>query len=78
MSTSIPESEIKKTAFYDFHVAAGAKMAEFAGYWMPIRYDGDITEHQRVRTTVGVFDVCHMGEFFVSGNNALDFLQKVR
>lgn len=67
----------KKTPFYDKHVAAGAKMAEFAGYWMPIRYDGDIAEHQRVRTNVGVFDVSHMGEFYVTGDGALDFLQKV-
>ncbi len=77
MSTQSSETVVKKTPFYDQHVAAEAKMAEFAGYWMPIRYDGDIAEHQRVRTTAGVFDVCHMGEFFVSGNNALDFLQKV-
>ncbi len=68
---------IKKTPFYDKHVAAGAKMAEFAGYYMPIRYDGDIAEHQRVRTQVGVFDVTHMGEFYVSGDGALDFLQKM-
>jgi aminomethyltransferase len=69
-------SHPKKTPFYDKHVAAGAKMAEFAGYLMPIRYDGDIVEHQRVRTNVGVFDVSHMGEFFVSGPGALEFLQK--
>ncbi|MBL7960584.1 glycine cleavage system aminomethyltransferase GcvT [bacterium] len=68
---------MKKTPFYDKHVAAGAKMAEFAGYYMPIRYDGDIVEHQRVRTNVGVFDVTHMGEFYVSGNGAMEFLQKM-
>lgn len=68
---------IKKTPFYDKHVAAGAKMAEFAGYYMPIRYDGDIVEHQRVRTNVGVFDVTHMGEFYVSGGGAMEFLQKM-
>ena len=70
-------NEIKKTPFYDKHVAAGAKMAEFAGYWMPIRYDGDIVEHQRVRTKVGLFDVSHMGEFYVTGDGATDFLQQV-
>ena len=75
MSTST--GPVKKTPFYDKHVAAGAKMAEFAGYYMPIRYDGDIAEHQRVRTNVGVFDVTHMGEFYVSGDGALDFLQKM-
>jgi len=72
-STTTP----KNTPFYDKHVAAGAKMMEFAGYMMPVRYDGDIAEHQRVRTSVGVFDVSHMGEFFVTGKGALDFLQKV-
>lgn len=75
MSTSA--QTIKKTPFYDKHVAAGAKMAEFAGYYMPIRYDGDIAEHQRVRTNVGVFDVTHMGEFYVSGEGSLEFLQKM-
>lgn len=68
---------IKKTPFYDFHVAAGAKMVEFGGYMMPVRYDGDIVEHQRVRTGVGLFDVSHMGEFIVTGGGALDFLQNV-
>ncbi|MBL7994883.1 glycine cleavage system aminomethyltransferase GcvT [bacterium] len=68
---------MKKTPFYDKHVAAGAKMAEFAGYYMPIRYDGDIIEHLRVRTNVGVFDVTHMGEFYVSGDGAMEFLQKM-
>lgn len=67
----------KKTPFYDHHLAANAKMAEFAGYWMPIRYDGDLVEHHRVRTNVGVFDVSHMGEFFVHGEGALDFLQRM-
>ncbi len=67
----------KKTPFYDKHIAANAKMAEFGGYLMPIRYDGDIVEHQRVRTGVGVFDVSHMGEFIVRGEGALEFLQKV-
>jgi aminomethyltransferase len=76
MNLSISENP-KKTPFYERHVAAGAKMAEFAGYLMPIRYDGDIAEHQRVRTGVGVFDVTHMGEFFVTGAGAMEFLQKV-
>ncbi len=67
----------KKTPFYEQHVQAGAKLAEFAGYLMPIRYDGDIVEHQRVRTHVGVFDVSHMGEFYVTGDSALDFVQKM-
>ncbi len=76
MSNASGLTTSKKTPFYDKHVSAGAKMADFAGFLMPIRYDGDIAEHQRVRTGVGMFDVSHMGEFFVSGNNALAFLQK--
>ncbi|HMV26402.1 MAG TPA: glycine cleavage system aminomethyltransferase GcvT, partial [bacterium] len=52
-------------------------MADFAGYYMPIRYDGDIVEHQRVRTAVGVFDVSHMAEFMVTGEGAADFVQKI-
>ncbi len=71
------DTNAKKTPFYDHHVAANAKMAPFAGYWMPIRYDGDMAEHNRVRTTVGVFDVSHMGEFYVRGDGALEFLQKM-
>lgn len=74
MSTS---TNPQKTPFYDKHIAAGAKMADFAGYYMPIRYDGDIVEHQRVRTAVGVFDVSHMAEFMVTGEGAADFVQKI-
>ncbi|MEK7774855.1 MAG: glycine cleavage system aminomethyltransferase GcvT [Candidatus Zixiibacteriota bacterium] len=66
-----------KTAFYDKHVSAGAKMVEFAGYWMPIQYNGIIEEHLAVRQNVGLFDLSHMGEFVVTGSDALAFLQKV-
>lgn len=68
---------MKKTAFYDQHIAAGAKMVEFAGYQMPIQYAGIIAEHRRVRETVGVFDVSHMGEFEVRGSGAFEFVQKM-
>jgi len=69
---------MKTTPFTDFHIALGAKMHEFAGYNMPIEYSTGITnEHITVRTGVGVFDVSHMGEFWVKGSNALAFLQKV-
>lgn len=68
---------MKNTPFTHIHLALGAKMAEFAGYNMPISYSGINDEHQTVRNSVGVFDVSHMGEFFVSGPNALAFLQKV-
>jgi len=67
--------EPKKTALYEVHKQLGAKMVEFAGYWMPIQYRGIFEEHKRVRTTVGVFDVSHMGEFLFRGDSALDFLQ---
>jgi aminomethyltransferase len=68
---------MKSTPLTDKHVALGAKMAEFAGYNMPIVYTGIIEEHLLVRQKVGVFDVSHMGEFIVRGRQALEFLQKV-
>ena len=69
--------ETKKTAFYDIHKKLNGKLVEFAGYYMPVQYAGIISEHKRVRETVGLFDVSHMGEFYVSGKNALEFLQKI-
>jgi len=68
---------MKTTVFTDIHIALGAKMHEFAGYNMPIEYSGITDEHLTVRSGVGVFDVSHMGEFWVKGPNALAFLQKV-
>lgn len=68
---------IKKTALYDVHVQAGARMVEFAGYSMPVQYAGIIQEHNRVRETVGLFDVSHMGEFSLHGAGALELLQKM-
>ena len=62
--------ETRKTALYDVHQQAGAKLVEFAGYYMPIQYRGIIEEHRRVRTTVGLFDVTHMGVLEVSGPDA--------
>ncbi len=67
----------KKTALYDVHESLGAKLVEFAGYEMPIQYSGIIEEHKQVRTSVGVFDVSHMGEFLISGEKAEDFLNFV-
>ncbi len=63
-----------KTALYDKHVEAGAKMIPFAGYIMPIQYRGITAEHKKVRDSVGVFDVSHMGEFFVKGDGAAEWL----
>jgi aminomethyltransferase len=68
---------MKSTPFTSFHVALGAKMAEFAGYNMPISYSGINDEHQAVRNNAGVFDVSHMGEFIVKGEHALDLIQRV-
>ncbi len=65
-----------KTPFHDFHVAAGARMVDFAGYRMPVQYRGITAEHLAVRNNVGMFDLSHMGEFEVSGRDAEDFLQR--
>lgn len=68
---------MKTTAFTKYHIAAGAKMAEFAGYNMPIEFSGINDEHQTVRTAAGVFDVSHMGEIWVKGPKALELLQRI-
>ncbi len=68
---------MKTTPFTTYHIAAGARMAEFAGYNMPIEFTGINDEHTAVRTAAGVFDVSHMGEIWVKGPNALPFLQHV-
>jgi aminomethyltransferase len=65
------------TPFTHKHIALGAKMAEFAGFNMPISYTGINDEHQTVRNNAGVFDVSHMGEFMVKGENALDLIQRI-
>lgn len=68
---------MKRTTFYNIHKNLGAKIVEFAGYEMPIQYSSIISEHKAVRNSVGVFDVSHMGEVFVKGENALDFVQYI-
>ncbi|HEX2846926.1 MAG TPA: glycine cleavage system aminomethyltransferase GcvT [Chitinophagaceae bacterium] len=68
---------MKKTPFTEKHIALGAKMAEFAGYNMPISYSGINDEHAAVRKNAGVFDVSHMGEFILKGAHALDLIQRV-
>jgi len=67
---------MKKTPFNEIHRRLGAKMVEFAGFEMPIQYSSIVNEHKCVREKVGVFDVSHMGEFFVHGKDAEAFLQK--
>jgi len=68
---------MKNTPFTQKHIALGAKMAEFAGYNMPISYSGINEEHATVRNNAGVFDVSHMGEFMLKGPDALDLIQRV-
>lgn len=65
-----------KTPFYQYHVDAGGKIVEFAGFLMPVQYKGIQAEHLAVRNNIGLFDLSHMGEFTVSGPDALSFLQK--
>ncbi|NNJ88589.1 MAG: glycine cleavage system aminomethyltransferase GcvT [Eudoraea sp.] len=68
---------MKNTALSQTHEKLGAKMVPFAGYNMPVSYEGVNAEHETVRNGVGVFDVSHMGEFLIEGPNALDLIQKV-
>ena len=68
---------MKNTALTQTHEALGAKMVPFAGFNMPVQYEGVNIEHETVRQAVGVFDVSHMGEFLIEGEHALDLIQKV-
>ncbi|NQU28043.1 MAG: glycine cleavage system aminomethyltransferase GcvT [Candidatus Marinimicrobia bacterium] len=68
---------MKKTALYDRHLVLNAKLVSFAGYQMPVQYSGIVNEHRAVRKTAGIFDVSHMGEFFVRGSAAEAFLNQV-
>jgi aminomethyltransferase len=69
---------MNKTSFYDLHIELGAKMVDYAGYTMPIQYKkGILHEHKVVRESVGIFDVTHMGEFKVTGKDALALVQKI-
>jgi len=71
------ENKLQKTSLHQIHKKLGAKMVEFAGFEMPVSYAGVNEEHINVRNNVGVFDVSHMGEFFITGKDAEDLLQKV-
>ena len=68
---------MKTTVFKEMHEELGAKMVPFAGFYMPVQFEGINAEHKTVRESLGVFDVSHMGEFWVEGPKALDFLQRV-
>lgn len=69
--------KMEKTKFYSIHEKLGAKIVDFAGFKMPVLYSSIIAEHKAVRTSVGVFDVSHMGEIFIRGAKALDFVQHI-
>lgn len=70
-------SDARRTPLYDCHLEAGAKMVEFAGWEMPVRYGSEIQEHHAVRRAAGLFDVSHMGEIHVHGPGAADYLQRL-
>lgn len=71
------DNQLKMTCLHDLHVELGAKMSPFAGFDMPIQYSGIIDEHNAVRKAVGVFDVSHMGEIFISGPDAMAFVNHI-
>src|SRR5687768_9587870 len=68
---------LKRTPFYDFHIATGAKMVEFAGWEMPILYRSIVDEHNQTRTSGSLFDVSHMGRFTFTGRDSHRFLDHV-
>jgi aminomethyltransferase len=76
--TETTSATLKRTPLHDIHVALGGKMVPFAGYEMPVQYPAGITaEHRAVREGCGIFDVSHMGEFWVTGDRAVDFVNHV-
>ncbi len=77
MTTPGSAAPLKRTPLFDVHVKAGAKMVPFGGWEMPVQYTGIIDEHRAVRNAVGLFDISHMGEFEVSGPNALAVVQRL-
>ena len=66
---------MKRTELYDSHISLGAKMVDFAGYLMPVQYEGVKSEHLSVKHNVSIFDVSHMGEFIIYGDGSLELLQ---
>src|SRR3954466_4083344 len=72
--TTSPSSELKKSPLHERHVALGAKFAEFGGWEMPLEYSGVVAEHTAVRTSVGVFDVSHLGKATVKGPGAAAYV----
>ncbi|HWJ23449.1 MAG TPA: glycine cleavage system aminomethyltransferase GcvT, partial [Gemmatimonadaceae bacterium] len=78
MANDAPTQSLRRTPFHDIHAALGAKLVPFAGYEMPVQYPTGITaEHKAVRERAGLFDVSHMGEFMVTGPDAVEFVNYV-
>lgn len=77
LGVNFTQKSMNNTALTDKHISLGAKMVPFAGYNMPVQYEGINAEHLTVRNGVGVFDVSHMGEFILKGKKALDLIQRV-
>ena len=69
--------ESRRTALFELHQKLGAKIVDFHGWLMPVQYNSILLEHQAVREAAGLFDVSHMGEFLVKGENALELIQKI-
>ncbi|MFS8572106.1 MAG: hypothetical protein LOD85_03630, partial [Clostridia bacterium] len=69
--------EPKRTPLAGRHLELGARMIEFAGFWMPVQYSGVLAEHRAVRTAAGLFDLCHMGELRFEGPDAAENLQQL-
>src|SRR5580700_1088178 len=76
MSSTAPPL-LRRTPLFDRHVASGAKLVDFAGWEMPVQYEGVVPEHMAVRNTCGIFDVSHMGQIETSGPGALALLQRL-
>lgn len=74
---SDPTGPVKRSPLHDVHVSAGARLVDFAGWEMPVQYTGILDEHRVVREGVGIFDISHMGEFFVSGRNSAEWLDSL-
>ncbi|MFX0058022.1 MAG: glycine cleavage system aminomethyltransferase GcvT [Candidatus Hodarchaeota archaeon] len=75
--TKQENQEIKKTPLYNKHLQLGARMVEFAGFYMPVQFESIIKEHEAVRSYAGVFDISHMGEFILEGKDVIPFLQYI-
>ena len=73
----VKKQQCKKTPIFPFHESHGATIADFAGWEMPIYYRSIIEEHRSVRNNIGIFDLCHMGEIWVEGEHAQEFIQKI-